>query len=49
MVLIVTPCVVIYHNQSSSNAPQILGIGRTRLDAGIHQTLCDACEVWVMR
>ena len=29
------------------NVPQILRIGWTRLDAGVHQTLSDACEEWV--
>jgi len=52
MAAIVIPCVVIHHQSVESiNAPQILGIGWTRLDAGVHQTLSNACEewIWVMR
>ena len=34
-------------NQLSINAPQILGIGLTRLDTGVHQTFSNACKEWV--
>ena len=38
-------CFIVIHHQSSINVPQILGT--LQLDAGVHQTLSDACEEWV--
>ena len=38
-----SPCVVIHHQSVEYyNAPQILGV-----DAGVHQTLSNACKEWV--